>query len=432
MTLKDIITDVQSYLHDDGVVWSRAELLRWANDAYHELLYSSAAVTRPYQTDLPGRTAAAFTQLWELNIHPGTYRVFTRSPANRPLRVTYTWEVQALEGIAPAQSYAVTTQLWEEAYSSDTDAHSRIALPRQSDRPVKIYWDTKRLAHTSIRELDMSYWRWWRDAGEPIGTMPGIGPEKSLEIYLLQTNYIQSYKLDAFEVGTPRQFSSDAGRQYAVSSGNTDWTYAYTSSVDSGFVPGTGLLIAMTPVATGERGTFSWEADLTTTTNDTNSGIPGTVYTHVTEELDAQLAAGIARHLSSEDRQYLGVAYDSGQDLTGIPRRFASADDAITVWTSIVPDRSFTEYDEPDLLPDQFAKYIKFKVLSSAFSRKGEGYRPDLAQHWEALFRLGVGLLAMLGTPSVLDRVYAREQIKDASIQAPPRVRFPATFPHLP
>lgn len=438
MTVEKILDQCQSLLHDDGSVWSREELLRWLQDGYRQLLYSSGVVRRPYQLDLPGRVASSASVDWELHDVPGTARIFTRSVGNRPTRVTFLWEVEQVEprpdDIAPTNSYQVVTQLWEQAHTEDIDSHFRFALPRQSDRPLKVYWDSKRLAHTSVREIDQAYDRWWRDAGEPIATLPGVGPEKSLEVYLLQTDYIQTYDLKGYEAGLPRLFSSsDSDRTYAVSSLTDTWDYAYTNSPDSGMVAGFGLNIAQTLIEAGSRGLYSWESDTTSTTNDTNGDTVGTISTFHWEVefagLYVQLGVGTARNVTSPDRQYLGVAYDSGQDLFGIPRRLASSDGALTIWHSIVPERNLTEVDEPDLLPRQCHKYIKFYVLAQAFARAGQGHRPDLAEHWSALYQLGVGLLTVLGTPSVFDRVYAREQVRDASIQAPPRVRMPATFP---
>jgi hypothetical protein len=435
LILETLLDQVQSVLHDDETVWTREELLRWADDGYRLLCYTSACVARPYNVDIPGRVSAAFSHFWELTEHPGTYRVFTRAVGSRPPRCLYLWEVENFENITPTDSYEVTTQLWEEAYSGETDAHFRFALPRQTDRPLKVYWDSKRLAHTTARELDQSFDRWWKEGGEPIATLPGVGPEKSLEVYLVQTSYVQSYNLKSFENGLPRNYSSDADRTYGTNSIHTTWDYGYTgASVDSGMVTGTGLLIPETVVdaTTGSRGLFSWESDLTTTAADENGNTPGTIYTHFWEgELfgETQLGVGVSRWLKSDDRQYFGVAYDSGQDLLGIARRIASSDDSLTVWSTIIPDRPLTEEDEPDLIPEQCNKYIKYYVLAQAFARKGEGNRPDMSEHFATLFSLGAGLLAMLGTPSVLDRVYAREQVRDASIQAPPRVRFPAEFP---
>lgn len=433
MTLEELLDECQEFLHDDGAVWSRTELLRWAQDGYRALCYSSACVTRPYVSDLPGRVAASFTHQWELTEHPGTYRVFTRAMSNRQLRGLYLWEVENFEGMLPANSHEVVTQLWEMGYSGETDAHFRFSLPRQVDRPLKVYWDSKRLAHTSVRELDQSYDRWWQEGGEPIATLPGVGHEKSLEVYMLRTDYQQSYNLVSATDGMPRQFSSDSSRTYGINSAHTSWAYGYTSSADSGFMAGTGLLIAETVVSSSEglRGLFSWEEDTTEDSDDANGNTPGSIASHSDVFGDTQIGVGIARWLKSDERQYLGVSYDSGQDLLGIPRRIASSDDALTVWHTLVPDRPLTEEDVPDLIPSQCHKYIKFFTLAQAFGRKGEGYRPDLSEHFAALYKLGEGLLAMLGTPSVLDRVYARDQVKDASIQAPPRVRLPAEFPRI-
>lgn len=437
MIVETILDEVQSYLHDDGEVWPRSELLRLLQDAYRSMLTTSGCTVRPFQIDVPGRTASSNTHEWESDLTPGTTRIFTRTAGNRPLKVLFLWEVEALENITPASSYEVVTHLWEQAYSEDTDAHFRFTLPRQTDRPLKVYWDTKRLAHTTVRELDQSYSRWWRDTGEPLATLPGVGPDHSLEAYLLSTGYVQAYNHLDYDLGLPRLFSSDSDREYEVHSLVQTWDYAYTSSADSGMMPGTGLNIAFTLISTGVRGLFSWEADTTVDADDENGDVAGTIVTSSGEQETMQigdvpqLGVGIARWLLSDDRQYLGVSYDSGQDLVGIPRRYASSDEALTIWEAIVPDRPLTEDDTPDLLPAQLHKYLKYYVLGWALSRQGEGYRPDLAQHFLALFQLGVGLLALLGTPSVLDRDFAREQAQDASIKAPPRVRLPATFPRM-
>lgn len=441
MTVETLLDEVQAFLHDDGEVWPREELLRLLQDGYRSILFSSGCTVRPFQIDVPGRTSASNVHVWERDFTPGTARVFTRTAGNRPLKVMFLWEVEALENISPTSSYDVVTHLWEQVYSDDTDVHFRFTLPRQTARPLKVYWDTKRLSHTTVRELDESVSRWWRDSGEPLATLPGVGPENSLEVYLL-TSYSQSYHLIDFVSGLPRQVTSDSDREYETHTlVQTSWAYAYTSSADSGMVPGTGINIAFTSIdtTTGSRGLYSWEADTTVAADDENGSVAGTIATvfdsvSVSPALgDApQLGVGIARWLISDDRQYLGVSYDSGQDLVGIPRRYASSDESLTIWESIVPDRPLTEDDTPDLLPAQLHKYLKYYTLAWALSRQGEGYRPDLAQHFRALYELGVGLLALLGTPSALDRDYAREQVQGASIKAPPRVRLPATFPRLP
>lgn len=437
MTVDELVADIQTYLHDQGDVWSEDEILHHLNDGYRNMISSAGSLVRPYQTDVPGRVSSANTHEWERFYTPGTCRLWTRAVSNRPVRVTFLWETESLEGISPTNSYDAVTQLWEQAYSDDIDAHFRFILPRATERPLKVYWDSKRLAHTSVRELDQSFDRWWRDAGEPIATTPGTGPDGSLEVYLLQTAYQQSWQLadDGYPLGLPRQFSSDDDRTYETSSLVRSWDYAYTSSADSGMIAGFGINVAISIVdsSTGSRGLYSWETDLTTTTDDDNGDTAGTIYTAFWEaELAGyavQLGVGITRGLTSSDRQYLPVAYDSGQQIAGIPRKWQSSDDALTIWETVVPDRQLTTNDTPGLIPSQLHKYLKFYVLGQAFSRQGEGYRPDLAQHWLGLYNLGVSLLAMLGTPSVLDRVFAREQVQDASIKAPPRVRLPATFP---
>jgi hypothetical protein len=344
------------------------------------------------------------------------------------VQATYKWETEEVEGITPTDSLDVVAQLWEQTHLTDLDHHFRFYLPKSNTRPIKVYWDSKRLAHTSERELDLMETRWWREAGEPLAWLQGVGPEATFEVFEIQTDYNQSYELQGFDQGgMPRLYSSDdaANRQYETDSPVQTWDYGYTSSPDSGMIPGFGLRITVviSDLDSDALGVFSWEAD-TTVDSDEALDFVGTA----AWELDVEIGVGVGRRILSTDRQYLGTAYDSGQDLLGIPRSFGSSENALTVWQAITPTRALTESDVPDLIHSQLHKFIRFYVLNKALSRPGEGYRPDLAQHYAGLYQLGVGLLAVLGTPSILDRVYAREQTKDASIQAPPRVRLPSTF----
>jgi hypothetical protein len=83
------------------------------------------------------------------------------------------------------------------------------------------------------------------------------------------------------------------------------------------------------------------------------------------------------------------MAYDSGRQHYGAARDFHSSDDSISIYEHTIPTRELTDEDLPDLIPSQLHKFLKYFVLGSALSQPGEGYRPDLAQHWLALFQLG-------------------------------------------
>lgn len=431
MILASLLDEVQSYLHDDSTIWSRAELLRWANDGYRTMLAQSRAVVRPFQLDVPGRSAWSTTFGWESRHALGTAPVFTISiKAQVALSATYLWETEAVERIDPTTTLDCTSQQWERAYSDEVDAHFQFVLPKSNERPLKVYWDNKRLAHTGARELDASLRQtaWWRQTSEPLAWLPALGSEGALELFELQTTYHQAYELRYGDSGIPRAYSSDAGRAYVVQSSAQTWDFAYTSSGDLDQVTGLGYRFAyvVSSTLTDGYGSYSWESDTNTASDESTDQIA--TFDWESSDPHVELALGVSRQLLSNDRQYVAVSYDSGYDLAGSPRRFASGDDALTIWMAIVPTRPLTESDEPGLLHPRLHMYIKFYVLGKALGRPGQGYRPDLAQHWDALYQLGVGLLTMLGTPSVLDRVYAREQTQDASIQAPPKVRLPATF----
>jgi hypothetical protein len=199
---------------------------------------------------------------------------------------------------------------------------------------------------------------------------------------------------------------------------------------------GLGFRFTLDGDTAGQFFTFGWERSLIddASTTDTDAD---PVFTqaweaeHDVDDADAIfLGLGAPRGISSPDRQYLATAYDSGSQILGAARWFAGSDSAITFWEVVVPHRQLSESDIPDLIPTQLHKFLKFYVLGRALFRQGEGFRPDLGQHYSALFDLGVGLLATLGTPSFVDRVYARDQASGASVSAPPKVRFPSGYPN--
>ena len=64
-TVGDDLTLIQERLHDGGTLWPRAELLRWLNDGYRELLAKSGAFSRLLPLDVPGRHTYAVSHDWE-------------------------------------------------------------------------------------------------------------------------------------------------------------------------------------------------------------------------------------------------------------------------------------------------------------------------------------------------------------------------------
>src|SRR3990167_3789903 len=427
MSLSDILDQAQEFLHDDGAVWPRAELLHWANDGYRQLLAQSHAVVRPFQLDVPGRTAWSSKQEWEDRHGQGTWRLFAYNIRSVSIACTYQWEAQTLEGISPTASVDAFTHLWEIAYVTAFDNHCRLVLSKQHERSLKVYHDDKRLIGTSTRELDTLTTDWWTQTGDPIFWFPSEGGrDGSYEIYELDTGYTQSYHQDQAEAGMPRLFSGD--RTYGVDSQLDRWDYSYSGTPDAGMAVGLGYRFTSRTDDQTTEAVFSWELDELNDGTSTNTVQSDPVATHWWED-ENYLAVGTIRSVSSPDRQYTAAPYANAKFSTlGIGRDFKSSIDAITVWEIIVSATELNEDDGLSLIPSRMGKYLKFYVLSRAFSRKGQGFRPDLAQHFTSLFQIGVGVLTRIGNPGFIDRNYARESVVPTAGYRPPMVQLPPEF----
>lgn len=436
MTIGDILDAAQEFLHDDGAVWPRAELLTWANDGYRQLLAQSHAVVRPFQIDVPGRTAWSGSQEWEDRHGQGTWRLFTYSTRSSSMNVTFKWEAQTLEGITPEASADCITHLWELYYADSVDQHCRLVLSKQHERPLKVYHDNERMIGASTRELDTLQTDWWQTQGSPIFWFPSSGGrDGSYEIYEIASEYVQSYHHDDADQGMPRLFTGD--RTYGVDSNVDRWDYAYSGSPDAGMASGLGYRFTSRTDDQTTEAVFSWELDQLNdgTSSDSTSADPVATHwweagvTSSTQPDEQFLAIGIARITSSPDRQYLTAPYANAEfSALGVPRDFKSSDQAITIWEIIVSATELNEDDGLSLIPSRMAKYIKFYVLSRAFSRKGQGFKPDMAQHFTALFQLGVGLLAKIGNLGFIDRNYAREEVMPTRGYRMPQVQLPPEF----
>jgi hypothetical protein len=421
--VEDLLDQAQSHLHDDGVIWTRTELLEWLNDGYRKMLSESQAVIRPFQYDLPPRSTFAGTYEWE-DVSDGTFQRFTR-----PLRqyaTTFEWEVEHLEGAtAPENSYPAVTQLWETYLTDDTNRHFRFIVGKAHERPLLVYWDDKQLTGTSDREMDLRDTRWWRENGQPMAWLKGNGRDQSFEVFEATTDYTQAYHLKDSEAGIPREFSGT--RTYTDAESMDTWDYAYTGGGDF-HVPGLGRRITKEDTTDSYFYLFAWELSLDTSTG-TN------VYTHDWEVSFASvtqlfLPVGAARYITSPDRQYLPAPYDGGEYIpVGAPRDYKSSEDSITLWEIIVPTRNLTESDVPVLVPTPLHKYLRFYVIGKAFARRGEGQRLDVAQHYMSLFVLGVGVLTNMGNLTFADRVYQREEVVPMGKGRPPHPRLPSTYP---
>jgi len=435
MRVEAILDGAQSYLHDASEsVWSRDELLRLANDGYRQFIAEALPTVRVYQLDVPARDTGAGTQEWEDQAVNGNFAHFTHAAQSLAFQSTYLWEAEMLSGAnTPQNSYDCTTHDWERSYcENNVDNHFRFVLAKTHERPRYAFWGDKKLGSRAVTELDLRDQRWWVESGEPIIYIGGNGRELSFEIFEVETTYTQAYFLQEYHEGLPRHFSSDAtaARTYTVSSVTDRWDYAYSSGEDNLSIRGLGYRFTTLDETDDYLYVFSWEEDFSTD-EDADDAY---VFTHWWEieytGSDALfLGVGAGRGMESEDRQYVPMAYDSGRQNYGIARDFHSSDSSISIYEHTVPVRSLDEDDIPELIPAQLHKFLKYFIIGKSLSKPGEGYRPDLAQHWMLLFQLGVDFLASLATPSFVDSALARGQVNEVRATTPPRVRLPSTYP---
>lgn len=402
-------------------MWSREELLEWAFDGYADMLAQSKAVVRPFQYDLPPRVAYAGTYEWE-DLAKGTFVCFAHK--GRLSRSTFEWEIEHLEGAtAPENSYGASSQLWEMAHLADINRHFRFIVGKAHHQPLRVYWDDKQLIGTSSKEMDLRDTRWWVEDGEPIAWLKGTGRDQSFEVFETEYTYGQAYDLKDASQGLPRYFTGS--RTWTSDSGLDTWDYAYANGGDF-HVRGLGRRI--TTQNSSYFYIFGWEDDLDTSTSTS-------AYTYPWEApmlgLDVErLPTGTSRYVSSPDRQYLAAPYEGGGYIpVGIGRDWKSSQNAVTLWEVITTTGTVFEDDEPALVPRHLHKYLRWFVLAQAFGRKGEGQNADLAQHYSALYEVGVQFMFTMANQTTLDRNYAREDAMPVGRGRPPRPRLPSNYP---
>src|ERR1051326_7470851 len=213
-TVGDDLDKVQSKLHDDGNLWSRAELLDWYEDGYGVLLADSQAVVRPLILDVPGRQAYAIVHPWEDRHAWGTF--WQPFEATGSHVVTTLWEVEQMGDITPSTTLTGISYEWERPYTDETDAHYQFGLPRNSDRIARVAWDDRYLFPIETRELDHADSRWMKTPGRPQWWTTGTGRVTSIEIYEIATEYIENYVLYGYESGTPRLISGDRDNDFTL------------------------------------------------------------------------------------------------------------------------------------------------------------------------------------------------------------------------
>jgi hypothetical protein len=212
VTAGQVLDRAQEWLHDSGTIWPRAELFTWLEDGYRQLLAQSQAVRRFAILDLPPRVAVSITHAWERHDvdRRETWWPWPVLAAREGIACTSRWEVQALEGVTPEPAAEGITQPWERAYVNPDGLPFRFMLPRAHERIVKLWWDDQLLGVSSVRELDELETNWMSIEGEPVAWVTGTGPNRTVEVYEVQTGYQEPYRLSgSWPYGIVRSFSGD-------------------------------------------------------------------------------------------------------------------------------------------------------------------------------------------------------------------------------
>lgn len=435
------LTLIRRKLHDAGVLWPDAELLRWYRSGYTELLGRTGAVRRWVPLDAPGRHTYALTFDWEDAYVTGSVWVPFLAAAPSGWRVTVRWEAQHLEGVTPSASLAALTQQWERAHLDSTDRRYRFTFPRSHQRPVRLMWQNRRLTPVAVRELDDFETAWEQQSGEPRAWTPGLGRARSVELFEIQTEYQQAYHLVDGEHGILRRLSGS--RTYAASSEPTHPlnTYAYTTDGDAealrqaaaAFIVGLGAKITTPSAAPIYEATQPWEPEVLAGATTFTAGVVRGAYVweHQHGAAAMVLALGLARRLTSPDRQYLPIPSDLAMEPTYAGRILdvRSSEDSVFALEEVVPQEDVGTADIPQLIPTPVRKYLRYYVWSQAFARPGEGRNLILADHYGRRFQHGVALLRRLADPTHRDRLMQRESVTLGAPSRPPRVRLPSTFP---
>ena len=444
-TVKTLLDRAQRHLADaqtigeDGVIWTRAELLAWLRDGYRTFLARTEAAKRFVVLPVPPRHSFSITYPWEQrHVQGGTLRHWTFTSFDGRRQTTTLWELESREGLTPQTHHTCITYLWELAHiSQDIDQHYRFALPRHHQNVYTVWHDHERLEALTTRELDRLDSAWYRESGEPLWWTPGLGDNRTFEVYEVETEYVQSYQQTSL-FGIARHFSGD--RTYSVheeSSKLTTWRFAYTNSgeVADGF-SGTGLRITRQATEDGFTGTQIWEREMQQGLTTFSTGqIVGTFpweSTHGAANVGG-LPVGVVRRVTSPDRQY--IPQDNWRDPLGTIRSWHSSDQNLLVWESVspdVPDLQDTTESVPDMIPAQLHKYLLYYVWSWAFNRQGEGYNPNLALHWQQRFNRAVPLMQRLDNVAWRDVHYQRETQRQTRKKILPQPQLPPEFPAVP
>lgn len=133
---------------------------------------------------------------------------------------------------------------------------------------------------------------------------------------------------------------------------------------------------------------------------------------------------GIARNISSEDRQYLAT-----MGVLGIPRIYRSSRGNLLVLEVVGPGlEDLHEEDSAGLIPAPMSKYVRYYVLARAFERQGEGRQVELAAVCQQRFERGVEIMRHMSWLSRADETYQRAPVGGMGRRRLPTAQFPPSY----
>lgn len=445
VTVKDLIDDIQERLHDNGSIFTRAEILNWIDEGYRRVTNEVRHAKTMTALDIPPRHHTAYTQPWEQQHVEGSHRKWTFTHQNGQRECTSLWEAQQEDGVTPSTQLRSVSHLWEISHNPSTgeaDAQYRFFLPKNEDVPITVWYDHKRLVPLTSRALDTLEDKWWSVDGEPINYSQGLGNTTDFDIFEIESTYGQAYEHRNGPFGLPRGFDGD--RTYTVDSDQETWDFGYAwfgepQAADAGALTGIGRSFTIGATDDGFHYTFSWEKqqhDGETVTAATEGTVTTTPFTFdvstdaQAESLTGDLEVGLFRKATSTQRQY----FPSFQWFVfGIARKWNSSEpNHLLVWHSVNSNEVLSEDDDLDMLPEQLKKYLIYYALSILLNRMGEGYDAALAGHYQLRARRLWFIMRKLANVGRLSENYIRSGLRDRPRTRTALPQLPGNYPRAP
>jgi hypothetical protein len=221
MSVASDLTWCQEFLHDvetpgdDGILWTRRELLDWYIDGYRQLVAASQS-RRWSILNVPPRWTITGTFPWEARLSQGgTFLPWTFH--GQQYATTALFELELVEGYTPTVGSEGISQGWERQFINPTYTPFRFGLRRDHAAIVRMWYDHRLLLPVTTRELDSTFRQWTSLGNYPLAWTTGTGDDRTFEVYEIQTVESNDYEHiwdDVRWSGIVREMSGD--RTYTV------------------------------------------------------------------------------------------------------------------------------------------------------------------------------------------------------------------------